>query len=110
LNLKTHELLAANREDLATFVAVDDRPLIDPATLAQRLGVSVGTVYGWNEQGTGPPYFRVGKFVRYRVDDVDTWLAARAVPRMKKSRPRVGSGSGSRRHPRLHGKGVTGRS
>lgn len=47
------------------------------ADLAQELKVPVATVRKWREQGTGPPGHRLGKHVRYRRADVDTWLATR---------------------------------
>lgn len=50
--------------------------LLSPQQLADYLGVSVRTVYSWNHDGTGPTVIRVGKHVRYRRDDVESWLAA----------------------------------
>lgn len=41
--------------------------------LAARMGVEVDTVYAWNSQGTGPNFLRKGKWVRYRVEDVEAW-------------------------------------
>lgn len=41
--------------------------------LAEREGVPVPTVYGWNRDGTGPRYLRIGRYVRYRLADVITW-------------------------------------
>lgn len=42
--------------------------------VADYVGVPVATVYRWNTNGTGPRRYRVGKHVRYRLSDVDTWL------------------------------------
>lgn len=50
--------------------------LLSPAALAERLGVPVATVYAWNSRGDGPPRIRIGKHVRYRVTDVESWLEA----------------------------------
>jgi excisionase family DNA binding protein len=44
--------------------------------LAEYLGVPVGTVYAWRYRHEGPPGFRVGKYVRYRWQDVQTWIQA----------------------------------
>jgi len=41
--------------------------------LAEREGVAVQTVYGWNSKGGGPRYIKVGKRVRYRMSDVLAW-------------------------------------
>jgi Helix-turn-helix domain len=51
------------------------------ADLAEREGVPVSTVYGWNYSGEGPPYFRVGRHVRYRLEDVEWWELERIVDR-----------------------------
>jgi excisionase family DNA binding protein len=43
------------------------------AELAKREGVSVGTVYAWNRDGTGPTPMRRGSWVRYRIEDIEEW-------------------------------------
>jgi len=45
--------------------------------LAAYLAVPVKTVYAWRYRGAGPPGLRVGRFVRFRPEDVETWLASR---------------------------------
>jgi hypothetical protein len=49
--------------------------------LAERESLPVSTVYGWNYSGEGPPYFRVGRHVRYRLEDVERWELERIVER-----------------------------
>jgi predicted DNA-binding transcriptional regulator AlpA len=53
--------------------------LISPQGLAEFCGVPIATVYRWNARGTGPRRLVVGKHVRYRVEDVEAWLDARAA-------------------------------
>src|SRR4051794_14286833 len=43
--------------------------------LAARLGVNVQTLYDLRSQGRGPRGFRVGRELRFRVGEVDAWLA-----------------------------------
>jgi excisionase family DNA binding protein len=43
--------------------------------LAAQLGVSVQTLYDLRSQGRGPRGFRVGRELRFRVSEVDSWLA-----------------------------------
>jgi excisionase family DNA binding protein len=43
--------------------------------LAARLGVNVQTLYDLRSQGRGPRGFRVGRELRFRVSEVDAWLA-----------------------------------
>lgn len=50
-------------------------PLASTEQLAEHLGVPVKTLELWRYKGTGPKYLRVGKYVRYRWADVETWLA-----------------------------------
>lgn len=45
-----------------------------PESLGDFLGVPTRTVYSWNYTGTGPPYRRLGKHIRYRRSDVEKWL------------------------------------
>lgn len=52
---------------------------LSPAELADREGVSVETVYAWNKSGSGPPYMRIGKHVRYRLTDIEAWEKSRLV-------------------------------
>jgi excisionase family DNA binding protein len=55
--------------------------LLTPDQLAEWLQVPKATVYKWNYTGDGPPITRLSRrHVRYRVADVERWLAARAEP------------------------------
>lgn len=42
------------------------------------LGVPVGTLYQWRTRGYGPPGRRIGKYVRYKPDDVERWFESQA--------------------------------
>jgi excisionase family DNA binding protein len=53
-------------------------PLLGTADVARLLGVPVKTVLTWRHKGTGPRGFRVGKHVKYRPQDVSTWLESLA--------------------------------
>lgn len=55
-------------------------PLMTPQEVADFLGMPVATLRKWRSTGTGPPIYRLGKHVRYRLPDVEAWLAERAVP------------------------------
>lgn len=43
--------------------------------VAAYLGVPVQTIYQWRSKGYGPPGCRMGKYVRYRPEDVMQWVA-----------------------------------
>jgi excisionase family DNA binding protein len=50
-------------------------PVLTLSQLAIELGVTVQTLYDLRSQGRGPRGFRVGRELRFRVTEVDAWLA-----------------------------------
>jgi excisionase family DNA binding protein len=46
---------------------------LTPEDLAERVRVPVSTVYQWNSRGGGPRFMRVGRYVRYKIADVNVW-------------------------------------
>ena len=48
--------------------------LMTPRELSAYLGVPSATLANWRYQGYGPPFVKVGRQVRYRIDDLDRWL------------------------------------
>jgi predicted DNA-binding transcriptional regulator AlpA len=52
---------------------VSEERLITPEDLSDRYSVPVGTIYAWRYKGTGPPGFRVGRHLRFRVEDILAW-------------------------------------
>lgn len=58
--------------------AVEDR-LLWPEEVAEVLGVPAGTLANWRYQGRGPDFVKVGRHVRYRRLDVDTWIDQRIM-------------------------------
>lgn len=42
--------------------------------VAEYLGVPVKTLYEWRTKGYGPAGRRVGKYVRYKPEDVIAWF------------------------------------
>lgn len=50
--------------------------LMTPRELSAYLGVPSATLANWRYQGYGPPFVKVGRQVRYRIDDLDRWLRA----------------------------------
>lgn len=63
----------SHRTDMEVRAAVPPNFVYTPETLAQRFDVPLRTVYSWRSTGKGPRGFRVGKFVRYRLEDVQAW-------------------------------------
>ena len=46
--------------------------------LAEYLAVPVQTVYRWRHRGYGPRGIKVGRYIRFRRADVETWLNSQA--------------------------------
>lgn len=57
---------------------------LDTDAVAERYGISPETVRRWRASGTGPPFVRLGKHVRYPVPELEQWerdrLQAEATP------------------------------
>lgn len=43
--------------------------------LAKYLGISVPAVIAYRTEGSGPQYIKVGRLCRYRISDVEEWIA-----------------------------------
>jgi excisionase family DNA binding protein len=43
--------------------------------LAAYLKVPVATIYAWRHRSVGPEGIRVGRYIRFRAEDVETWLS-----------------------------------
>lgn len=48
--------------------------LLTVQVLAEYLGVPVATIYAWRYRRQGPPGFRVGRHLRFRLSDVEEWI------------------------------------
>jgi hypothetical protein len=69
--------------------------LIKAEETAARLGVTIGTLAVWRCQRRYPlKYVKIGRNVRYRVEDVDDFIRARTMSGV--SELRVGSRSARR--------------
>jgi hypothetical protein len=50
--------------------------LMTEADVAEKLHVSFASVRRWRLEQRGPQFIKVGSLVRYRSEDLETWLAA----------------------------------
>lgn len=50
-----------------------EKELLTPIELAVRLRVSDYTLRNWRLRGYGPPWAKIGKAIRYRLEDVRAW-------------------------------------
>jgi predicted site-specific integrase-resolvase len=51
-----------------------DLILLDTARVAEILGVSRPTLERWRTQGVGPRFVRHGRWIRYRLRDLEDFL------------------------------------
>jgi len=58
--------------------AVLPMDLVDEVSLAGRLGVSRSTLQSWRYSSRGPRFIKVGRLIRYRNADVESYLAKNA--------------------------------
>lgn len=56
-----------------------DTTVVDTAGAAARTGLAAATLEKKRVAGSGPPFVKLGRAVRYRVADLDAWIAARVV-------------------------------
>jgi len=55
------------------------QPLLTQRQCAEALALSERTLERFRVSGGGPKFGRLGKSVRYRLSDVEVWLASRVV-------------------------------
>jgi predicted DNA-binding transcriptional regulator AlpA len=64
-------------EELNGSAADESRTSLSPKELAEFAGVSLNTVYQWNQRGSGPPYYWLGNHIKYRLSGVKQWSSER---------------------------------
>ena len=50
------------------------REALSPEEVTGHLGVPVKTLFQWRYRGGGASGLRVGRYLRYRAEDVEAWL------------------------------------
>ncbi len=86
-------------------------PAITELEAAQALGVTQRTLADMRRRGEGPPYFQVGKLVRYRPETIERWISdqerrsaqrpATVIPTQRKAVRRIDRSGG---RPSKHGR------
>lgn len=52
--------------------------LLSTEALAEYLDIPIQTIYQWRTKGAGPRGIKVGRHIRFRQTDINTWLDALA--------------------------------
>ncbi len=63
---RTQQLLTTSHDISSRLLTTEE--------VARILVVPITTLYSWRYKGTGPKAYRVGKHLRYRMEDVVSWL------------------------------------
>lgn len=53
--------------------------LATPREIAAYCQVPIGTIYQWSSRGGGPKFLKVGRHLRARWEDVESWLSAQVI-------------------------------
>lgn len=62
-----------------TIVEAVSPTYLTPREVAEMLRVPLKTVYTWQSEGTGPSFYRVGKYALYIESEVHAWVRSRSV-------------------------------
>lgn len=55
------------------------RKLATAQEVADYCGVPLATVYAWSHRGTGPKFIKVGRHLRARWSDIESWLDSQVI-------------------------------
>lgn len=51
--------------------------LLSEREAAKLVSVSIRTIQQWRLRGEGPPFLKIGRAVRYSVEDIERWIETR---------------------------------
>lgn len=68
-----------SRSALPRQHAAARRPLATAQEIADYCGVPLATVYQWSSRGGGPRFIKVGRHLRARWADVESWLDSQVI-------------------------------
>ena len=55
------------------------QPPVDERGAAEIVGCAPRTLANWRSQRRGPRFIRVGRLIRYRIEDLESYLDSRIV-------------------------------
>jgi excisionase family DNA binding protein len=70
--------------------------LLTEEEVAKRLHVSLASIRRWRLERRGPQFIKVGSLVRYRPEDLESWLASLPTGGAQPVQAQTTSGSGQR--------------
>lgn len=52
---------------------------LDEKAVSELIGIAVQTLRNWRFRGTGPPYCKIGRSVRYLLSDIIAFMESKRV-------------------------------
>ncbi|MEX3210641.1 helix-turn-helix transcriptional regulator [Streptomyces acidiscabies] len=68
--------ITTGAEAMAQPTRVPEAAFLNLPKAAEYLGISPNTLYVWRHRRQGPPSFRMGRRVMYRISALDAWVRA----------------------------------
>jgi hypothetical protein len=56
-----------------------DLPALGPSAVGDALGITEQTLKVWRSRKVGPPYYRIGRRILYRPQDVQSFIESRRI-------------------------------
>ena len=57
----------------------ENQRLLNEKEVADYLGKKISALQKWRWAGRGPVFVKVGRLVRYRMSDIESWLATNTI-------------------------------
>ena len=58
---------------------MENSKLIPDTQASKILGIAVQTLRNWRQEGKGPAYLKIGRSVKYSIDDLKRFLEAHKI-------------------------------
>ena len=78
MSTKTARSKRSRAELLAEIADLPSGAFVPPAHAAAYLGSTPDVLWNWRSQRRGPRYFGANEFIRYKISDLDRFMASRA--------------------------------
>lgn len=85
-SVRKHKKKKTRAQLLAEIAGLPPDAFVPTAHAAAYLGSTSDVMASWRSQRRGPRYYGSREFIRYRISDLDRWMARRAdeVPEFEK--------------------------
>ena len=78
-NLLLHVILSVRKVKLTMDTVIEAPRWINEKQTSKITGMALQTLRNWRFKGVGPPYSKVGRAVRYRLDEIVAFMERKKV-------------------------------